>query len=288
MFTQFYNGSIRRMVVAFGSLFKDLYIDKAESGGMKRLLVPISYAPKEKYQVRLAGDPNLQNPNQIVLPRMAFEITGYAYDALRKRNSVSKVLYRPPVGSTGSTNVQYSYAEVPYNIDFSLYVYVRNMEDGLQIVEQILPHFTPEFVVTVNFDDLHKKFDIPITLTGFSSQEDYEGDFQSRRSIVFTLNFSMKTYLFGPKKVYKEIRIAESNLWNKDIWDRTGVGGITYTAGNTTDYSTYGKTIVGVSGPSAGITTYQPYYKVYENLTEGGSTYEAQMASGGVTVDWNI
>jgi hypothetical protein len=288
MFTQFYNGSIRRMVVAFGSLFNDLYIDKAESGGMKRLLVPISYAPKEKYQVRLAGDPNLQNPNQIVLPRMAFEITGYAYDALRKRNSVSKVLYRPPVGSTGSTNVQYSYAEVPYNIDFSLYVYVRNMEDGLQIVEQILPHFTPEFVVTVNFDDLHKKFDIPITLTGFSSQEDYEGDFQSRRSIVFTLNFSMKTYLFGPKKVYKEIRIAESNLWNKDIWDRTGVGGITYTAGNTTDYSTYGKTIVGVSGPSAGITTYQPYYKVYENLTEGGSTYEAQMASGGVTVDWNI
>lgn len=288
MFTQFYNGSIRRMVVAFGSLFNDLYIDKAESGGMKRLLVPISYAPKEKYQVRLAGDPNLQNPNQIVLPRMAFEITGYAYDALRKRNSVSKVLYRPPVGSTGSTNVQYSYAEVPYNIDFSLYVYVRNMEDGLQIVEQILPHFTPEFVVTVNFDDLHKKFDIPITLTGFSSQEDYEGDFQSRRSIVFTLNFSMKTYLFGPKKVYKEIRIAESNLWNKDIWDRTGVGGITYTAGNTTDYSTYGKTITGVSGPSAGITTYQPYYKVYENLTEGGSTYEAQMASGGVTVDWNI
>lgn len=288
MFTQFYNGSIRRMVVAFGSLFNDLYIDKAESGGMKRLLVPISYAPKEKYQVRLAGDPNLQNPNQIVLPRMAFEITGYAYDALRKRNSVSKVLYRPPVGSTGSTNVQYSYAEVPYNIDFSLYVYVRNMEDGLQIVEQILPHFTPEFVVTVNFDDLHKKFDIPITLTGFSSQEDYEGDFQSRRSIVFTLNFSMKTYLFGPKKVYKEIRIAESNLWNKDIWDRTGVGGITYTAGNTTDYSTYGKTIVGVSGPSAGITTYQPYYKVYENLTEGGSTYESGMDVGGVTVDWNI
>lgn len=113
---------------------------------------------------------------------------------------------------------------MPYNIDFSLYVYVRNMEDGLQIVEQILPHFTPEFVVTVNFDDLHKKFDIPITLTGFSSQEDYEGDFQSRRSIVFTLNFSMKTYLFGPKKVYKEIRIAESNLWNKDIWDGTGSG----------------------------------------------------------------
>ena len=288
MFTQFYNGSIRRMVVAFGSLFNDLYIDKVESGGMKRLLVPISYAPKEKYQVRLAGDPNLQNPNQIVLPRMAFEITGYAYDALRKRNSVSKVLYRPPVGSTGSTNVQYSYAEVPYNIDFSLYVYVRNMEDGLQIVEQILPHFTPEFVVTVNFDDLHKKFDIPITLTGFSSQEDYEGDFQNRRSIVFTLNFSMKTYLFGPKKVYKEIRIAESNLWNKDIWDGTGVGGLTYTAGNTTDYSTYGKTIIGVSGPSAGITTYQAYYKLYENLTQGGSTYESGMGSGGVTVDWNI
>ena len=288
MFTQFYNGSIRRMVVAFGSLFNDLYIDKVESGGTKRLLVPISYAPKEKYKVRLAGDPYLQNPNQIVLPRMAFEITGYAYDSLRKRNSVSKVLYRPPVGSTGSTNTQYSYAEVPYNIDFGLYVYVRNMEDGLQIVEQILPHFTPEFVVTVNFDDLHKKMDIPVTLSGFSSEEDYEGDFQSRRNITFTLNFSMKTYLFGPKKTYKEIRIADAHLWNKDIWDNTAVGGVTYTAGNTTDYSTYGKIRTGISGPSAGITTYQPYYKVYENLAEGGSTFEGGMSGGGVTVDWDI
>ena len=109
MFTRFYNGSIRRMVVAFGSLFNQIYIDRTESDGQKTLLVPISYAPKEKYKVRLAGDPYLNNPNQITLPRIAFEITGYAYDANRKRNSVTRHMILPTTGNP--SGVDYTHAD---------------------------------------------------------------------------------------------------------------------------------------------------------------------------------
>jgi len=289
MFTRFYNGSIRRMVVAFGSLFNQIYIDRTESDGQKTLLVPISYAPKEKYKVRLAGDPYLNNPNQITLPRIAFEITGYAYDANRKRNSVTRHMILPTTGNP--SGVDYTHAEVPYNIDFGLYVYVRNMDDGLRIIEQILPFFTPEFVVTVNFDDINKKVDVPIYLNSVSTEEDYEGDFESRRSIVFTLNFTMKTYLFGPSKNYKEIRVVQAGLWNYDVFGDSFVGGITYNPGNTTDKPSYVLVIDGITGPSgasSNANNYTPYAKVYQPQSGGGSTYSAGMASGGITVDWNI
>jgi hypothetical protein len=288
MFTRFYNGSIRRMVVAFGSLFNQIYIDKAESNGTKTLLVPIAYAPKEKYKVRLAGDPYLNNPNQITLPRIAFEITGYAYDANRKRNSVTRHLVRPTTANP--SGVDYTYAEIPYNIDFGLYVYVRNMEDGLRIIEQILPFFTPEFVVTVNFDDINKKIDVPLYLNSVSTEEDYEGDFENRRSIVFTLNFTMKTYLFGPTKNYKEIRFTKSGLWNYDVFGDNFVGGITYYPGNTTATPDYVRVIDGISGPSGASSNandYTPYAKIYQNNPGvTGTTYARGMASGGITVDW--
>ncbi len=289
MFTNFYNGSIRRMVVAFGSLFNQIYIDKAESSGTKTMLVPISYAPKEKYKVRLAGDPSLQNPNQIVLPRMAFEITGYVYDSARKRNSLNRHVVRPTTDNPNG--VDYTFAEVPYNIDFALYVYVRNMEDGLRIVEQILPFFAPEFVVTVNFDDINRKVDVPIYLNSVSSEEDYEGDFETRRSIIFTLNFTMKTYLFGAKKNYKEIRVVQAGLWNSDVFGDSFVGGVTYLPGNTTDTPNYGNVVTGISGPSgasSNANNYDSYAKVYQPQSGGGATYAADMVSGGITVDWNI
>ena len=289
MFTRFYNGSIRRMVVAFGSLFNQIYIDKIESGGTKILLVPISYAPKEKYKVRLAGDPQFQNPNQIVLPRMAFEITGYAYDSNRKRNSLSRHVVRPTTDNP--SGVDFTYAEVPYNIDFGLYIYVRNMEDGLRIVEQILPYFAPEFVATVNFDDVNKKVDVPIYLNSVSSEEDYEGDFETRRSIIFTLNFTMKTYLFGAKKNYKEIRYIEAGVWNSDVFGDNFVGGYSYSAGNTTDTPNYASVILGISGPSgasSNVNNYDQYAKVYQSQSGGGTTYATGMLAGGVTVDWNI
>lgn len=291
MFTNFYNGSIRRMVVAFGSLFNQIYINKAESDGTKTLLVPIAYAPKEKYKVRLAGDPYLNNPNQITLPRMAFEITGYVYDSSRKRNSTIRNVVRPTGTASG---VDYTFAEVPYNIDFGLYVYVRNMEDGLRIIEQILPFFAPEFVVTINFDDINRKVDVPIYLNSVSSEEDYEGDFNTRRSIIFTLNFTMKTYLFGAKKNYKEIRVVQANMWNGSVFDDdfTAAGGITYLPGNTTDTPNYATDIVGISGPSganSNMNNYTPYVKIYQNdFDAGGTTYQSAMDFGGLTVDWKF
>ena len=289
MFTNFYNGSIRRMVAAFGSLFNQIYIDKEESGGTKTLLVPIAYAGKEKYKVRLAGDPNLQNPNQITLPRISFEITGYMYDGNRKRNSVTRHFVRPTTNNP--SGVDYTYAEVPYNIDFGLYVYVRNMEDGLRIIEQILPFFAPEFVVTINFDAINKKIDVPIYLNSVSTEEDYEGDFETRRSIVFTLNFTMKTHLFGAEKNYKEIRVVQAGIWNSEMFSDTFVGGISYAPGNTTDTPNYAKALIGICGPSGASSNsndYDPYAKVYQNLSGGGTTYATAMAAGGVTVGWNI
>jgi hypothetical protein len=289
MFTNFYNGSIRRMVAAFGSLFNQIYIDKEESGGTKTLLVPIAYAGKEKYKVRLAGDPNLQNPNQITLPRISFEITGYMYDGNRKRNSVTRHFVRPT--TSNPSGVDYTYAEVPYNIDFGLYVYVRNMEDGLRIIEQILPFFAPEFVVTINFDTINKKIDVPIYLNSVSTEEDYEGDFETRRSIVFTLNFTMKTHLFGAEKNYKEIRVVQAGIWNSEMFSDTFVGGISYAPGNTTDTPNYAKALIGICGPSGASSNandYGAYAKVYQNLSGGGTTYATAMASGGVTVGWNI
>jgi hypothetical protein len=290
MFTNFYNGTIRKMVVAFGSLFNSLYIDKIESDGTKQFLVPLAYSPKEKYKVRLAGDPYLNNPNQIVLPRMAFEITGYNYDPSRKRNSLARHVVRPT--TSNPSKVDYTYAEVPYNIDFGLYIYVRNMDDGLRIVEQILPYFSPEFVVTVNFDSINTKVDVPIYLNSVSTEEDYEGDFTTRRSIIFTLNFTMKTYLFGPTKNYKEIRVMQAGLWNYDVFGDNFLGGISYQPGNTTDTPNYVLITDGISGPSganSNMNNYEPYAKVYQNdKPAGGSTYASGMASGGITVDWNL
>lgn len=292
MFTKFYNGSIRRMVVAFGSLFNEIYIDRAESSGTKSMLVPISYAPKEKYKVRLTQDPNLNKIDQITLPRMAFEITGYAYDSNRKRNSLTRTLVRP--STSNPVGVDYTFAEVPYNIDFGLYIYTRNMEDGLRIIEQIIPNFSPEFLVSVNFDDINKSIDVPIFLNSFSSEEDYEGDFTTRRSIVFSLNFTMKTYLFGTKKNYKEIRYVQTGLWNGSVFDDEFVGGITYLSGNTTDTPNYANVNVGISGPSGAssdLNVYTSYARVYQNDPDaGGSTYSNAMTSAvaGLTVGWQI
>jgi len=275
MFTNFYNGSIRRMVVAFGSLFNQIYIDKTESGGTKTMLVPISYAPKEKYKVRLAGDPQFQNPNQIVLPRMAFEITGFAYDPTRKRNSLQKNIVR----DTQTAAVKYTFAEVPYNIDFGLYIYTRNMDDGLQIVEQILPYFAPEFVTTMNFDDVNRKVDVPIYLNSVTSEEEYEGDFQTRRSIIFTLNFTMKTYIFGPTKTYSEIRKVVPRFLDMSYYDSGYTAGYTGSGATAADLA---KIFIGISGPSGASSSkynYDPYAKVFEY--HSGTTLAA-----GVTVGW--
>lgn len=192
----YYHGLIRKTIVAFGRLFSDIRIPRYDNDGVlqQTVAVPIAYAPKEKWIVRIESDPNLENHTYTVLPRLSFEITGYAYDSLRKVNRMNKLVC---VQSGGDTRKE-TYAPVPYNLDITLYALTKNTEDGLAIVEQILPTFTPEYTLAVNaVSDMNIVQDIPIILNSVSVQDDYDGDFNLRRFVTHTFNFTAKMNLFG-------------------------------------------------------------------------------------------
>jgi hypothetical protein len=195
----YYHGIIRKCIVGFGTLFSDIYIDRKEGDSVtgnviQRLQVPLAYAPKEKWLVRLDQDPNLENNTYVSLPRMSFEIIGYNYDPQRKVNRMQQIKC-----GDGSGSVSTIYTPVPYNIDVSLYILTKTQEDGLQILEQILPTFTPEYTLTVNVvPDMNVKVDVPIVLNSVSVSDEYDGDFQTRRFVTHTLSFQMKANLFGP------------------------------------------------------------------------------------------
>lgn len=196
MFSHFYHRLIRKYVSLFGALFNNLYTYRYTSAGMERerTKVPLTYSPKEKFLTRLKSDPTLTKSILTTLPRIAFEITGISYDADRKQQSTLK-LQGPTVGTSAAT----MYMAAPYTLDFSLSIYARNIEDATQIVEQILPYFQPDFTVTaLLIPELQLKKDIPILLTTVNQQIDYEGGFDSTRLIIWTLDFSMKAFFFGP------------------------------------------------------------------------------------------
>ena len=194
----FYHGIIRKSIITFGRLFSDIYIDRKEGDSVtgttvQRLQVPLAYAPKEKWLVRIEQDPNLDQHTYTSLPRMSFEIIGYAYDPQRKVNRMNQIKCGD---GTGSVNTVYT--PVPYNIDLSLYILTKTQEDGLQILEQILPTFTPEYTLSVNaVPDMNIAMDVPIVLNSVSVTDEYDGDFQTRRFVTHTLNFQMKVNLFG-------------------------------------------------------------------------------------------
>jgi hypothetical protein len=195
----YYHGIIRKSIVAFGRLFSDIYIDRKQGDSVtgttiQRLQIPLAYAPKEKWLVRIEQDPTLENHTYVSLPRMSFEIIGYNYDPSRKVNRMQQIKCGD---STGSVSTMYT--PVPYNIDLSLYILTKTQEDGLQIVEQILPTFTPEYTLTINaVPDMNVKLDVPIILNSVAVSDEYDGDFQTRRFVTHTLNFQMKVNLFGP------------------------------------------------------------------------------------------
>lgn len=199
MLTTFYHGSLRKYVVAFGTLFNDIYINRANSDGdhIQTMKVPLSYGPKEKFLSRIDNDPNFDRP-AIVLPRMAFEIDSIAYDPERKLNTLNRN-YKVNPDVNGQVFSQYQ--SVPYNIGVTLDVMTKNTDDATRIVEQILPYFTPSWNVTmVLVPEIGLKVDVPIILQTVSNQDTYEGDYMSRRAIVFSLGFTMKCQFFGPIK----------------------------------------------------------------------------------------
>jgi len=209
----YYHGIIRKCIVGFGSLFSDIYIDRREGDSVtgtviQRLQIPLAYAPKEKWIVRLDQDPSLENNVYTTLPRMSFEIIGYNYDPQRKVNRMQQLKCGDGTGSVSTM-----YTPVPYNLDLSLYILTKTQEDGLQIIEQILPTFTPEYTLSINVvPDMNVKIDVPIVLNNVSVQDDYDGDFQTRRFVTHSLNFQMKMNLFGPISGQGVIQTANVNI----------------------------------------------------------------------------
>lgn len=192
----FYNRTIRKIVVAFGTLFNDLEIVRYSKDGTReyeRIRVPLSYGPKEKYITRLASDPSLTKSMNTIVPRISFNMEAITYDPSRKQTTVTRNFAFTEDG------LKSQYAPLPYNFEFSLSIYVRNTEDGTQLIEQILPFFTPDFTVTVDLiKDMNQKYDMPIILNSVTPEIEYEGDMISTRLIIWNLNFTVKSYIFPP------------------------------------------------------------------------------------------
>lgn len=208
--SQSYHRIIRKVVIAFGNIFNNINISRYDAQGVEKehFLVPIVYGGKEKYVSRLEGDPTLDKKVQITLPIMSFEMKDMKYDAKRKLMTNMKTL--SPNSSTAVYN------PVPFDFDFTLYAYVRNIEDGAQLMEKILPHFTPDYTVNVNLiPEMGVVKQLPIVLNEVTSETEYEGDYNSKvRSIVWTLNFTVKGYLYGPSTDARVIRSSFTNIYD--------------------------------------------------------------------------
>ena len=213
--TPFYNEGLRKIIIAFGQLFNNIVIESKNNetcAVLKRIKVPLAYAPKEKFLVRLDQQASLDDREMaITLPRMGFEIAEIAYDGSRKLTKVQK-FKSVKTGADGKV-MNYNYMPVPYNISYNLFCLTATAEGGLQIIEQILPYFQPDYTVTVNvIPEMGIKRDIPIVLNNINYEDSYSGDFTTRRAVIYTLNFTAKTYLYGPASTQKVIKETQSDL----------------------------------------------------------------------------
>lgn len=214
MFGQhFYNSHTRKLISVFGTIFNEIYVRRLDSVGrvLEQNKVPLAYGPKKKFLARIQEEDDLTDTKvAIKLPRMSFEITSITYDSNSKLNK-QNVRSIGSVSDPDSRDSKNTFA--PYTIAIDLNVMVKNQDDGLQIVEQILPYFQPEYTVTIIEDpDLNIRNDVPIVLTGINLAEEYEGDFMTRNSIVYTLSFETKVRFYGPKNNKKIIRTVKTNV----------------------------------------------------------------------------
>ena len=191
MFEYFYNEIFRSVIIGFGSLFNGIEIKKSSS----IIKVPLAYGPTQKFLARMQQEADLNKPVSITLPRMAFEFLGLQYDPTRKSTQTQTIINQTPDGS----EVKRNYLPVPYNMRFELSIMTKLNDDMLQITEQILPYFQPAYQLPINFlGNLKEKRDVPIQLDSISMEDDYEGNFDTRRALIYTLQFTAKTTLFGP------------------------------------------------------------------------------------------
>ncbi len=198
MFEYFYHEIFRKTVISFGTLFNDITIKKTDSSGniVNVIKVPLAYGPTQKFLARLEQSADLNKATQITLPRMSFELTGINYDPARKVTTTQTFLAKDP---DAGTETKKAYMPVPYNMIFELSIMCKLNDDALQIIEQILPYFQPHYNMTVELiSTVSEKRDIPVNLDSVTMQDDYEGDFTTRRALIYTLRFTAKTYIFGP------------------------------------------------------------------------------------------
>jgi|GEM_PF-906776 len=212
----FYNQTTRKYVALFGTLFNQLTIQRQDNSGVtqKDMIVPLSYAPFQKILARVQADPDLLNSKRpaMTLPRMSFEMTNINYDPARKLGTTQKIIKRDKAESDNARNFVYS--PVPYNIDFSLYIMTKYAEDATKIMEQIIPFFTPDWTVSAKMIDDVDPFDIPVILNSVTTEDLYEGAFDERQSILYTLNFTLKGWYFGPEKQRKVIKFIDLDIFN--------------------------------------------------------------------------
>ena len=214
MFGYFYHQIFRKIVIGFGTLFNEIYIKKTDQNGntISSTKVPIAYGPVQKFLARIEQSPkDLNNPVQITLPRLSFEFNGLSYDSERKlpaTNSFVSTLIKD------DQKLQATFMPIPYVMNFSLHIMGQQNEDMLQIMEQILPYFHPAYTITIDLlQEIGEKKDIPVILESVNMQDDYEGNYDSRRALVYTVNFKAKMFLFGPSKdvsdgIIKEVSIG--------------------------------------------------------------------------------
>ena len=231
---RFYNETTRKYVAMFGTLFNDIVISRKDGSGaiIQSMKVPINYAPMQKILAKIEGDPNLNAP-AMTLPRMSFEIVGMSYNPERKLTSLRR-LTSVSTGDANSMNSQY--VPAPFDISFQLNIMTKYNEDGVKILEQIIPYFKPDITPSVRLiDELDLYVDIPIILTGISMEDTYEAGFEQRRSLIWTLDFTVKAYYFGPTTTKKVIKFTEVNLYD-NFDETTGIDAkVTIQPGMTAD-----------------------------------------------------
>jgi hypothetical protein len=288
----FYNQIIRKTTVAFGNLFNNITLVRYNPDGSEaeRFLVPISFAGKERYAVRLEEDPNLDKKIQMTLPRMSFEMTGLNYDASRKQQTLIQNFAQSNTGA-----IQSQYIPVPYDFKFSLYVYVRNIEDGNQIIEHILPYFSPDYTIKLNMiPEMGIIKELPIVLNDTQYEVEYEGPRSNdTRVVTWTLNFTIKGYVFGPVTASGLITsaittILENNNLGQQYVDLSMSSGFgTYQQGETVyqGYSlntsvasarviSWSNNILRISNITGNFTVGQPVIGATTNANYGFNTYK--------------
>lgn len=233
----YYNRSLKKLVVAFGSIFNEIYLSRYDSNNtlQEKIRVPLTYGPKEKFIRRITEASSISDGAKlgITLPIIGFQITGMAFDPTRKLNKLKKVK------TSTSTSIKSMWSEVPYNIEFGVFVFARTIDDNFQIIEQIIPNFTPDFTATINFNDLNPTVDVPFQLNSVVTTEDFEGTYATRRSVTSTLSFTAKTYIFGrikeiPTGPIEEVDVNFRNFVTDDFITDLGwtgdadTGSVTY------------------------------------------------------------